>query len=126
MEIFKFFADMIRRMSEEPDWLIVHREDTPLVLADNTDKTTADGHLHYELYEDKNGNREVEISFTGLKMATLNIAKGRVQMYANVDDFYVKKVKPWKRGLRVRGIDTYEQAGQRLSFDELKGDDDDD
>lgn len=122
MRIFKFFADVLRKMGEDPKWLIVHREDTSLVLASNKDRIEADGYLHYDLYEDKNGNREVEVSFVGLKMAHHNTIKGRAQLHADVDEFYVEKAKPWKRGLRIMGIDSYEQADQRQSLEVLKGD----
>jgi hypothetical protein len=115
-------------MDRERKWVIVHTQDNGLLLNPETPPaaTTADGHLHYDLYEDKNGVRKVDISFTGLLLAPMLVKNPKSpQMHANVDEFYVAKVRPWLKGLHVKGIDSYEHASQQLSVDELKGDDND-
>lgn len=115
-----------RELDKDRRWVIVRTEDTGLVLGDSdSDEKDADGHLHYDLYEDKNGIRKVEISFTGLKMVPiLTRDPSAPQRHAEADEFYVEKVKPWLKGIRVEGIDSYEHASQQASMDELRGDDD--
>lgn len=123
MAFFKKWRDALDR---DREWIIVHTHDTGLLIGTtDSEAKGADGYLHYALYEDKTGVRRVEISFTGIKLASLLIRDpNSPQTHADVDEFYVVKVGPWLKGLRVKGIDSYAHACQQLSVDELTGDDD--
>lgn len=124
MAFFKKWRDALER---DREWIIVHTHDTGLLVGTSDPETAgADGYLHYDLYEDRKGDRKVEISFTGMKLAPMLIRDpDSPQTHADVDKFYVVKVRPWLKGLRVKGIDSYGHACQQLSVDELTGDDDD-
>lgn len=102
-------------LDKERKWVVVHTHDSGLqFVKDDLGKQV--GTLHFELYESKYGVREVEISFTGFELRNFE-----VDDYAKTDVFYNTSVKPWLRGVRVTGINTYAQADQQQSIDILAG-----
>lgn len=69
--------------------------------------------IWYHLYENSNGVRRYEITYTG---------KFRGDTYPyRLDKFFLNSVKPWANGIRISGIDSYQTACQQMTMDELKG-----
>lgn len=90
-------------------WLVVCKHATTIR---GTDKAPL-GHFRYVLYESKYGVRKYE--------ATEAIAGHRIFGSFKDDKFYTDWLLPWEKGIRIPGIDTYEQALQQQAIDILAG-----
>lgn len=93
----------------EVGWVVVCGHSTTI-----TDTSKKDvGFVHHLLYESQYGVRKVESN-----VSTPGIFTGTT---VEDDRFYIYKVKPWLNGVRVSGVNTYEEALRQQTADVLAG-----
>lgn len=110
---FKRIPEAIRYILREPnDWVRVLLNDSKWYTTDQFgDKESFV--IWYHLYENSRGFRRCETHYTG--------EYGNRKTAHKEDVFFLNSVRPWLRGIRVKGIDSYSMALQQQTMDELAG-----
>lgn len=98
---------------DSKDWVRVCLHASKWHTAFNDDRDEEKFSIWYHLYENSRGIRRYEITYTG-------DFHGNTKPYRR-DTFFLNNVRPWAKGIWVKGIDSYQTACQQMTMDKLAG-----
>lgn len=111
--MFRRILEAVRYIFRDPkDWVRVCLRESKWHTVRNYGDTERFS-IWYHLYENSRGIRRYDITYTGE-------FHGKTYPYRR-DKFFLNSVKPWAKGIPVRGIDSYQLTLQQMTMDELAG-----